>query len=121
MTRTALVVEDQPPLRQLLRIVVAGLGFEVKLAPDGQTGLELLAVGPHLLITDLRLPRVHGMELTRVARAMSPAPPVLVISGSVAAQEATTIEALGARLLLKPFGAKEVSAAVEELLAGQPR
>lgn len=64
-----LVAEDEPDIRDLIRLSLEGVGREVRAAPDGRAALELArAEPPHLLITDLRMPRMDGLALIRAFR-----------------------------------------------------
>ena len=63
-----LVVDDEPPIRKLLRMGLASQGYEVLEAPNGKIALELLAEKPALVILDLGLPDVDGLELLRRIR-----------------------------------------------------
>ena len=55
-----LVIDDEPPIRKLLRMGLSTQGYEVLEAPNGKTGLELLEQGPALIILDLGLPDIQG-------------------------------------------------------------
>ena len=61
-----LVVDDEPPIRKLLRLGLRTQGYEVLEAPTGKASLELLAEKPDLIILDLGLPDIHGLELLRM-------------------------------------------------------
>ena len=57
-----LVVDDEPPIRKLLRMGLSTQGYEILEAPNGKTALELLAEKPDLVILDLGLPDIQGHE-----------------------------------------------------------
>ena len=61
-----LVVDDEPPIRKLLRMGLTAHGYEVIDAPNGKMALELLGQKPHLVILDLGLPDIDGLELHRL-------------------------------------------------------
>ncbi|MFO0985650.1 MAG: response regulator, partial [Planctomycetota bacterium] len=63
-----LIVDDEPPIRKLLRMGLASQGYEVLEAPNGRSALELLAKKPALVILDLGLPDVDGHDLLRTIR-----------------------------------------------------
>src|SRR5215470_844065 len=87
-----LVVDDEPQLTRVLRTGLKSRGYDVRTAPDGQTALETFKEwDPHLVITDLAMPRMDGLELCRRLRAISETP-ILVLSAK--GQEKTKIEAL---------------------------
>jgi two-component system, OmpR family, KDP operon response regulator KdpE len=64
-----LVVDDEPPIRKLLRMGLTVQGYQILEAPNGKTALELLSQGPDLVILDLELPDIQGHELLRMIRA----------------------------------------------------
>ena len=100
-----LVVDDEPGIRSFIAEVLDGEGLVVTTAADGEEGRALLdRQGFHVMITDLRMPRVDGMALVRKARAESPEMEVIVLTGN--ATVATAVEAmkLGAfDYLVKPL------------------
>jgi PAS domain S-box-containing protein len=112
-----LLVEDQPGLRRLAVEVLRGAGYEVTPAVDGQVALELLAAGddpPALVVTDVVMPRVGGVELAQRLAASHPGVPVLFMTGYV---DQTSREGLlGADVLLKPFVVVELVDRVREAL-----
>jgi CheY-like chemotaxis protein len=77
----ALIVDDDARFRTFLATVLRGIGFEVVEANDGLEALERLrTVSPSLLLTDVTMPRLDGLGLTRAVRATRPAMPVIVLS-----------------------------------------
>lgn len=115
-----LVVDDEPPIRKLLRMGLAAQGYEVLDAPNGKTALELLASKPDLVILDLGLPDIDGLELLRRIRQSHEGLPVVVLSsrddeaGKVAALD------LGADdYVTKPFGMEELLARMRAALRHQ--
>ena len=60
-----LVIDDEPPIRKLLRMGLGTQGYEIVEAPNGKAALELLAENPDLIILDLGLPDIQGLELLR--------------------------------------------------------
>jgi two-component system KDP operon response regulator KdpE len=106
-----LVVDDEPPIRKLLRMSLSTQGYEILEAPNGKAALELLANNPDLVILDLGLPDIPGLEVLRTMRGRNEALPIVVLSSR--ADESAKVEALdlGADdYVTKPFG-------IEELLA----
>jgi two-component system KDP operon response regulator KdpE len=75
-----LVVDDEPPIRKLLRMGLTAHGYEVIDAPNGKAALELLARKPHLVILDLGLPDIDGLDLLRQLREREEALPIVVLS-----------------------------------------
>jgi two-component system KDP operon response regulator KdpE len=106
-----LVVDDEPPIRRLLRLGLSTQGYESLEAPSGKVGLELLAQGPDLIILDLGLPDMDGLDLLRVIREQNERVPIVVLSSR--GDEAGKVRALdlGADdYVTKPFGMDELLA-----------
>jgi two-component system, OmpR family, KDP operon response regulator KdpE len=115
-----LVVDDEPPIRKLLRMGLTAHGYQVLDAPDGKTALELLAKKPNLVILDLGLPDVDGLELLRKIRHRQDSLPVVVLSSR--GDEAGKVAALdlGANdYVTKPFGMDELLARMRAALRHQ--
>ncbi|MGH2347213.1 MAG: response regulator transcription factor [Chloroflexota bacterium] len=112
-----LVVDDEPAIRRTLRANLAARGYEVGTVETGEEALRHAeARMPRLVILDLMLPGLSGLEVCRSLRALSPVP-ILVLSAR--GEEATKIQALdlGADdYLTKPFGMGELLARVRALL-----
>lgn len=123
MPRRLLVVEDEAPVQELLAEYLRGRGFEVDVCDDGAAARAALVGGRYeLLITDLKLPDVEGLELVREAWALDPQLPSLVMSGYASVESAVTAMTTGAvDVLLKPFRLREAHAAIERALSGVDR
>lgn len=113
-----LVVDDEPPIRRFLRTSLSAQGYEVAEAEDGAAALEAIARRePDLLILDLGLPGLDGLEVIRRLRGSGAALPVIVLSSRV--DEAGKVEALdlGADdYVTKPFGMDELLARLRAAL-----
>jgi two-component system KDP operon response regulator KdpE len=115
-----LVVDDEPPIRKLLRMGLTAHGYEVLDAPNGRIALELLAKKPHLVIPDLGLPDIDGLELLRRIRHRQESLPIVVLSSR--GDEAGKVAALdlGADdYVTKPFGMDELLARIRAALRHQ--
>jgi two-component system KDP operon response regulator KdpE len=115
-----LVVDDEPPIRKLLRMGLSSQGYEVLDAPSGRVALELLARKPDLVILDLGLPDVDGLELLRTLRSRQATLPIVVLSSR--GDEAGKVAALdlGADdYVTKPFGMDELFARMRAALRHQ--
>ena len=112
-----LVIDDEPPIRKLLGMGLASQGYEVLEAPNGRAALELLGQKPALVILDLGLPDVDGLELLRRIRQAHEDVPIVVLSSR--ADEAGKVAALdlGADdYVTKPFGMEELLARMRTAL-----
>jgi two-component system KDP operon response regulator KdpE len=115
-----LVIDDEPPIRKLLRMGLNTQGYDVLEAPSGKTGLELLAENPDLIILDLGLPDADGLELLRTIRGRKEGVPIVVLSSR--GDEAGKVQALdlGADdYVTKPFGMDELLARMRAALRHQ--
>ena len=115
-----LVIDDEPPIRKLLRMGLSAHGYEVIEAPNGRISLELLEQKPDLVILDLGLPDMQGLELLRMIRARNEGVPIVVLSSR--GDEAGKVQALdlGADdYLTKPFGMDELLARMRAALRHQ--
>ena len=116
-----LVVDDEPQLTRVLRTGLKSRGYDVRAAADGLAGFEAFNDWhPDLVITDLAMPNVDGLELCRRLRAVSQVP-IIVLSAK--GEEKTKIDALdlGADdFVTKPFGIDELLARIRAALRRAP-
>src|SRR5260221_11157066 len=77
---TILIIEDEAKMRRLLELNLGDDGFKTLSAGDAETGLKLLASEPvHLVLTDLKLPGMSGLEFLHSAKQQNPALPIVVM------------------------------------------
>jgi two-component system KDP operon response regulator KdpE len=115
-----LIVDDEPPIRKLLRMGLTAQGYDILDAPNGKTALELLKNKPDLVILDLGLPDIQGIELLALIRARIEGVPVIVLSSR--GDEAGKVDALDAGAddyVTKPFGMDELLARMRAALRHQ--
>ena len=115
-----LIIDDEPPIRKLLRMGLSTQGYEILDAPNGKTALALLEHKPDLVILDLGLPDMQGLDLLATIRARNDAVPVIVLSSR--SDESGKVRALdlGADdYLTKPFGMEELLARMRAALRHQ--
>jgi two-component system KDP operon response regulator KdpE len=115
-----LVVDDEAPIRRLLRIGLTAHGYQILEAPNGDTALNLLSQAPDLIILDLCLPDGQGHELLRTIRARNESVPVIVLSSR--GDEVGKVQALdfGADdYVTKPFSTNELLARMRAALRHQ--
>jgi two-component system, OmpR family, KDP operon response regulator KdpE len=115
-----LVIDDEPPIRKLLRMGLSTQGYQTIDAPNGRAALDLVSSGPDLVILDLGLPDIQGHELLRMIRARNESIPIIVLSSR--GDEAGKVQALdfGADdYVTKPFGMDELVARMRATLRHQ--
>lgn len=112
-----LIVDDEPQITRVLRRSLAGLGYDVRSAADGESALETFGDWrPDLVITDLSMPNLDGLELCKRLRQLSSVPVIVL---SVKGEEQTKVEALDAGAddyITKPFGMDELLARIRSTL-----
>ena len=115
-----LIIDDEPPIRKLLRMGLGTQGYDVLEAANGKIALELLAQDPALIILDLGLPDIQGHDLLRMIRGRNDSVPIIVLSRR--GDETGKVQAfdLGADdYLTKPFGMYELLARMRAALRHQ--
>ncbi|MBA2646149.1 MAG: response regulator transcription factor [Pyrinomonadaceae bacterium] len=116
-----LIVDDEPQITRVLRRSLTTHRYEVRTAADGEAALELFADWkPDLVITDLSMPHMSGLELCRRLRAVSSVPIIVL---SVKSEEQVKVEALDSGAddyVTKPFGVDELLARVRASLRRAP-
>jgi two-component system KDP operon response regulator KdpE len=113
-----LVVDDEPQITRVLKTTLSSQGYGTRAASDGFEALQMMKTwSPDLLITDLRMPNMDGLDLCRHVRAAKSQIPIIVLS--VRGEERTKVEALDAGAddyVTKPFSTKELLARVRAAL-----
>ena len=119
--RKVLVVDDEPQITRVLRHSLTAHRYDVRTAADGISGLETFNDWhPDLIITDLQMPGMNGIEFCREIRRLSQLPIIIL---SVRGEERTKVEALDAGAddyVTKPFGIDELLARVRAALRRSP-
>lgn len=116
-----LVVDDEPQLTRVLLRTLSAKGYEVRVAGDGEFALQTFHDWPpSLVITDLAMPNMGGLELCRRLREISDVPIIVL---SVRGEEKTKVEALDSGAddyVTKPFGMDELLARIRAALRREP-
>jgi two-component system, OmpR family, KDP operon response regulator KdpE len=108
-----LVVDDEPQITRVLRTALVSNGHEVSIAQNGMDALELfLKVQPELVITDLAMPAMDGIELTRAVRERSSIPVIVLSVRSQDAQKVAALDEGADDYMTKPFSIQELLARV---------
>jgi len=117
-----LVVDDEPQITRVLRTTLSAQGYDIRVANDGEMALEIMKDwAPHLIITDLVMPNLDGVELCRRVRTFSEVPIIVL---SVRGQEQHKVGALDAGAddyVTKPFSMNELLARVRANLRRAPK
>jgi DNA-binding response OmpR family regulator len=123
MRRRILVVEDDPTLRQALAFNLTREGFEVTTAADGETALAAARGQPaDLILLDVMLPAMSGIEVLRVLRSEGISTPVIVVSAKGDEIDRVVGLKVGADdYVTKPFSRPELLARIEAVLRRQRR
>ena len=119
--RRILVVDDEPQITRVLRTTLSSQNYDIRVANDGETALEIMRDWiPDLVITDLAMPHMDGLELCKRIRSAAEMPIIVL---SVKEQERTKVQALDAGAddyVTKPFGMSELLARVRANLRRAP-
>ena len=116
-----LVVDDEPQITRVLRRSLITQGYDVHVASDGESALQTIGDWPpDLVVTDLAMPNMNGLELCRRLRTISDVPIIVL---SVRGEEKTKVEALDCGAddyVTKPFGMDELLARIRATLRRAP-
>jgi two-component system, OmpR family, alkaline phosphatase synthesis response regulator PhoP len=111
--KTILVVDDEPKITQLVRDYLEGAGFLVRVATDGRSALFVARTEkPDLVILDLGLPHMDGLDFTREYRKSSNAPIIMLTARSEESDKLVGLELGADDYITKPFSPKELVARV---------
>src|SRR6516165_4079439 len=107
---TVLIVEDEPKMRRLLELDLGEDGFSTLSAADAEAGLRLLNSQPvDIIVTDLKLPGMGGLEFLQAVKQRAPAMPVVVMTAFGSVETAVEAMKSGASdYVLKPFSLAEM-------------
>jgi two-component system, OmpR family, KDP operon response regulator KdpE len=114
---TILVIEDEPPLQKFLRLTLSTQNYNVIEAPNGEQGMRHAAMSrPDLIILDLGLPDLDGVEVTRRLREWTATPIIVVSARGKEQDKVVALDAGADDYLTKPFGVGELLARVRVAL-----
>ena len=116
MTRTILVVDDEPTIRETLVEALEAEGYRAIPASDGRQALELFrAERPDLILLDLMLPEISGMDLCRIIRRESGVPIVMLTAKDSEVDKIVGLELGADDYVTKPFSLRELTARVRAM------
>jgi DNA-binding response OmpR family regulator len=117
MRRRILLVEDDPKTRSTVELYLAREGYDVICCADGEAALAAAAEHePHLLVLDLMLPRLDGLEVTRRLRDVCAVPIIMVTARSTEDDKLKGLELGADDYLTKPFSPRELMARIRAVL-----
>jgi DNA-binding response OmpR family regulator len=117
MARTILVVEDEPTLRETLAEALEADGYRVAAAGDGRTGVAMFrSEDPDLVLLDLMLPELSGIEVCRIIRAESSVPIIMLTARGAEVDKVVGLELGADDYVTKPFSLRELSARIRAIL-----
>ncbi|WP_062205892.1 response regulator [Aureimonas sp. AU12] len=121
MSKTILTIDDSRTMRELLRAALDAAGFTVIQAEDGLHGLEVLsACDPDVIITDINMPRMNGLEFieaVRVDQARRAIPIIVLTTESDAAKKDRARKAGATGWIVKPFDPAKLVSAINRVVA----
>ncbi len=111
--QVVLIIEDELPIRRFLRATLASHGFQIAEATSGQAGLkQAIDQPPHLVLLDLGLPDIDGLEVTRRLREWSQVPIIVLSARNQEHDKIAALDAGADDYLTKPFGVGELMARI---------
>jgi len=120
--QTILVIDDDENLRDTIGVLLEREGFRALLAPDGKTGLDHAVLSkPALILADLRLPDISGVEVCKRLRGSGVQTPIIVLSAVGEEIDKVLLLEIGADdYVVKPFGTRELLARIRAVLRRSP-
>ncbi|MFN8468181.1 MAG: response regulator transcription factor [Caldilineaceae bacterium] len=117
MGQSILVVDDEPQIREIVGLYLERAGFQVRLAGDGPAALQALTAAlPDLVILDVMLPGVDGLEITRRLRSEGSTPIILLTARREEADRIEGLELGADDYVVKPFSPQELVSRVRAVL-----
>ena len=115
-TTKILVVDDEPKIRRIITSYLQEAGFDIAEASDGETALELIAGNPDLVILDVGLPGIDGIEVLRQLRTRSDTPVMLVTARAEETDRLIGLSVGADDYVTKPFSPRELVLRVKAIL-----
>ncbi len=117
MSARILVIDDEPQIRRLLKTTLVARGYEVGLAEDGAAALDMAATWrPDVILLDLGLPKIDGLEVCRQVREWSHVPIIVLTVRDAEEEKVNALDAGADDYLTKPFGTDELLARIRVAL-----
>lgn len=125
MLHKILIIDDEEPVRNTIKLQLAGTEYDILEAADGEEGITLISTGDHaltvdLIICDIRMPKIDGIEAVSYFRREYPSTPVIILTGYPDVGLAVDFMKQGASdYLVKPVEKEELIAAVGRAISGR--
>ena len=117
MSGTVLIVEDDKRIANWVKVYIERAGFSAEVTHDGESGLALARnLTPDLIILDLMLPRLDGVELCRILRRESDVPIIMLTAREAHAERVIGLDSGADDYIVKPFDPEELIARAEAVL-----
>ena len=117
MSGTVLIVEDDTRIANWVKVYFERAGFSAEVTHDGESGLALARdIAPDLIILDLMLPRLNGVELCRTLRQESDVPIIMLTAREAPVERVLGLDSGADDYIVKPFDPDEVIARAEAVL-----
>jgi two-component system KDP operon response regulator KdpE len=117
-----LVVDDEPQITRVLRTSLSAQGYDIRIANTGEMALEIMKDWtPNLIITDLSMPAIDGIQLCRAVRCVSQVPILVLSVRDKEQQKVAALDAGADDYVTKPFGMSELLARVRAHLRRLPK
>lgn len=108
-----MLIEDEPQMRRFIRVIIHGHGYQTAEAETGEDGLTQTAVrNPDVVLLDLGLPDIDGLEVTKRLREWSDVPVIIISAREQEMDKVNALDAGADDYLTKPFGAGELLARI---------
>jgi len=116
-----LIIDDERPIRETLEMFLREKGYDVATSESGEAGLKLIRKNqPDIVILDLRLPGIDGIEVLRIVKQLSPRSMVIVITAYHDKEIYDQAESLGAfGYIVKPIDVAEFELTINKAMRGQ--
>ena len=115
---TVLLAEDEPMLRQVVRVTLQHAGYDVIEAADGNAGLEILRSGSpiDILLTDVKMPGMNGYQLAEAGLSLRPALKVMLMTGYADEAIPDAIREASIPILRKPFNFANLATSIRQVI-----
>ena len=114
---TILICDDEEGIRESFKLILEE-GYDLKFATNGLEALEMLkTLSPHLMLLDIKMPKMHGMEILKQVKKLKPKLPVIIVTGYQSVEMSQEALKNGAAdYIPKPFDSKQITKVVSHII-----